>query len=60
MKRIPLGCFVIWLYTITLFTGCGHQDSVTRIDASDAEFSSPEDYAQYDAEMAELSAGQQE
>lgn len=48
----------LWVLTMASF-GCGPSDPLTKVDAENAEFASPEDYAAYDLEMAELSAGQQ-
>lgn len=40
--------------------GCSGGNDLQPIDTEDAEFSSAEDYAAYDREMIELSAGQSE
>lgn len=49
------GLVLIVLVTV----GCGGE-SLVRVPADDAEFSSPADYEQYDQEMHELSVGQAE
>ncbi|WP_044304151.1 hypothetical protein [Rhodopirellula sallentina] len=49
------GIVLIVLATV----GCGGE-SLVRVPADDAEFSSPADYEQYDQEMHELSVGQTE
>ncbi|SMP70490.1 hypothetical protein SAMN06265222_11359 [Neorhodopirellula lusitana] len=54
--RIPGGVAIILL---TVFTGCTGE-SLLRVPTSDAEFSTPADYENYDHEMRELSLGQPE
>jgi hypothetical protein len=59
MMKFSEWCIALVLSLAGMFlVGCG-DETHTAIDVTGAEFSSEESYAQYDQEMAELSAGQE-
>lgn len=51
---------LVFAFFVACVAGCSSDEGSHAIDTAGAEFSSAEDYAEYDREMIEQSAGQSE